>query len=362
MSTPWYRSTRSRDDCTVTRQPTEHVVHVDSSCSRSHGPRLEPVRLRCERADRADLHGVAGEVRRERRVGEREHLRLVAPSHEADQRIAGDLAREAGAAIAEDAALAIEEDEVADRDRLLEVTLLLDEAALAGTVRHRLVLQRALAALVAHGAVERVVDQQELEDAVLRLLHRGRGGVHDHAVGGVEHARDLQRGATRAFDLDEAHAAHADRRHPRVVAEARDVDAVPLRRRDDELARLGRDRPGRRRSARSQTTAASAVGRYWSKSPAEPADDRRDRRSGRRAERADRRLLRRPDEARADVVGDVHQQVDVGGATFAGDDADAGCARATWCPRGRACTCRTTHARRSGRCASTPARRRWSRP
>jgi hypothetical protein len=49
-----------------------------------------------------------------------------------DQRVAGDLVGEAGAAVAQDAALAVEAHEVADRDRLLEVALLLDEPALAG--------------------------------------------------------------------------------------------------------------------------------------------------------------------------------------------------------------------------------------
>ena len=50
---------------------------------------------------------------------------------EVDQRVAGDLVGEAGAAVAQDAALAVEQHEVADRDRLLEVALLLDVAALA---------------------------------------------------------------------------------------------------------------------------------------------------------------------------------------------------------------------------------------
>ena len=48
--------------------------------------------------------------------------------------VAGDLVGEPRAAIAEDAALAVEQHEVADRDRLLEVPLLLDEAALARAV------------------------------------------------------------------------------------------------------------------------------------------------------------------------------------------------------------------------------------
>ncbi len=47
---------------------------------------------------------------------------------------------------------------------------MLDEAGLATAVAHRLVLQRALAALVADRAVERVVDEQQLHDALLRLV------------------------------------------------------------------------------------------------------------------------------------------------------------------------------------------------
>ena len=158
---------------------------------------------------------------------------LAAALAEVDERVAGDLGREPGAAAALDAALAVEQHEVADRHRLLEVALLLDEARLAGTEREGLVLQRALAAAVAHRAVERVVDQQELEDAVLHRLHVGRLRVDDHAVGHRRRARDLH--AAHALDLDQAHAAHADRLHALVPAEARDVGAVLLRDLDEQL-------------------------------------------------------------------------------------------------------------------------------
>src|SRR4029079_12018000 len=108
-------------------------------------PGAEAVRARSERAHRADLHGVAGEVRRERLVGVRDDLGVGAALAEVDERVARDLRREPRAATALDAALPVEQQEVADRHRLLEVTLLLDEARLAGTERERLVLQRALA-------------------------------------------------------------------------------------------------------------------------------------------------------------------------------------------------------------------------
>ena len=160
-------------------------------------PRLEAVGLRREGADRADLHGVPAEVRGERRVGERHHLRLVAPLHEVDERVPGHVLGEARAPVAQDATLTVEEDEVADGDGLLVVALLLDQPALARAPGHRLVLERALAALVAHGAVERVVDEEELEHPLLGLAHPVALGLDLHALADVDHAADAQ-----GLDLD----------------------------------------------------------------------------------------------------------------------------------------------------------------
>ena len=123
------------------------------------GPGAEAVLARGQRADRADLHGVAREVRVERLLFEVQDLHAIAAVDEVDERVARDLVGEADAARALDAALAVEQHEVAQRDRLREVALLLDEPRLAGTERERLVLQRALAAAVADRAVERVVDR-----------------------------------------------------------------------------------------------------------------------------------------------------------------------------------------------------------
>ena len=175
------------------------------------GAGLEAVRLGGERTDRADLHGVAREVRHERLVGERHHLGVVAAADEVDQLVAGDLVGEAGAAVAQDAAFAVEVDQVADRDRLLVVALLLDVARLAGAVAERLILQRALAALVADRTVERVVREQQFEHALLGALDLRGVGAHDLAIGDRGHARHHHHRATRSLDLDHALAAHADR-------------------------------------------------------------------------------------------------------------------------------------------------------
>src|SRR5262249_10895058 len=149
----------------------------------------EPVLGTRQRADRADLDGVAGEVRVElhisgaRRGLVREDLaarvgRLVdgvvpggalegrvpvdadllgrGALHQVDELVAGDLLGEPRTALAQHAALAVEQHLRGDRDRLGELTLLLVEAGVGAAGRHRLVLQRALAALVAHRAVQRV--------------------------------------------------------------------------------------------------------------------------------------------------------------------------------------------------------------
>src|SRR4029079_11960154 len=101
---------------------------------------------------------------------------------------------EARAPVTEDAALAVDGDRRRDRDRLLERHLVEAHARRAGPVSERQVLQRALSALVADRAVERMVHQDELERRVLAfrgLLARARG-LPDHAVLRGERAAGLQ--------------------------------------------------------------------------------------------------------------------------------------------------------------------------
>ena len=195
--------------------------------------RLESILGRGECADRADLGDVAGEVAAVRLVLERRDHRLRAAVHGDELPVLGDLLAEARAAVAEDAALAVECDQRRDRDRLLERALREDHAGRAGPVAKRQVLERALAALVADRAVERVVDEDELECRVLAFCGdlRRPGRVHDHPVLRRQCAARLQ--LRHALDLDEAHAAGADgRAEPRLVAEHGNLDAGGLRRLD----------------------------------------------------------------------------------------------------------------------------------
>src|SRR5207302_11492202 len=123
------------------------------------GPGPEPVGAGQQGADRAYLHGVAAEVGREGLVGEGQDLHLVAAVDEVDEGVAGDLVGETGAAGALDAALAVEQHQVADGDGLLEVALLFDEPALARSEGERLVLERGRAAAAAARPAEGLLDQ-----------------------------------------------------------------------------------------------------------------------------------------------------------------------------------------------------------
>ena len=196
-----------------------------------------------ERANRADLNRVAGEIGRERVTGEDRDLDPIASFREVDEGLACHLLRKTGAARALDAALPIEQHKWADLDGLGPVPFLFDEPALSRPVRHRLVLKGALASLVANRTVQRVVEQQEFEHTLLGLSGRLGLGEDLLALGHFEEAGGLQARAPGTGDLDEAHAAHTDRSHPRVVAKTRDEDAGPLGRRDDQLAFLRFDDP-----------------------------------------------------------------------------------------------------------------------
>lgn len=137
----------------------------------------------------------------------------------------GDLLGEPGAAGALDAPLPVEQHLAGQRERLRPGPLGLGEPRLAAPVGHRLVLQRALAALVADRAVQRVVDEQELHDAVLGLVGHRRGelGLDDHARhhgGGAGRLRLRHPAAVPGVgDLHQALPAGADRFEQRMLAE-----------------------------------------------------------------------------------------------------------------------------------------------
>ncbi len=225
-------------------------------------PRAEAVGRREERADRAELGHVAGEVRAVGLVSEGRDHRLRAAVRGHELKILGDVLGEARAAVAEDAALAVERDGRRDRDRLVERPLREVHARRAGAEAEGQVLERAFAALVAVRAVERVVEEDELEDRLL-ALSRLRARLRRAELEPVLRRQRAGRLELRhPLDLAEAHAAGADRRpEPRLVAEDRDLDPRreraldhPGALRDLDLPAVDRDRDqlGRAHAGRSE--------------------------------------------------------------------------------------------------------------
>src|SRR4051812_9212097 len=99
--------------------------------------RLEAVLRGRERTDRADLRHVPGEVPAVGLVLERRDHRQRTTVDRDELPVLGDVLAEAGAAVTEDAALAIERDQRRDRNRLLERALREGHARVAGPVAER---------------------------------------------------------------------------------------------------------------------------------------------------------------------------------------------------------------------------------
>ena len=211
-------------------EPSASMTSMDSvllQLPRARDERPGPVR---QRADRAQVVHVGRQLRQDAALEVGGDLHVLAAADGAQLLDAGDFRHEADAARAVDAAVHERLDQRADV-LLFDGALVLDVARAAEAVGHRLVLQVALAALVADRAVERMVDEQEFHHAFARLLHQRAGGEDvarravpvGRQVGDAHGARGD--GLGDALHLDQAHAAVAGDRQALVVAEARDLGA-----------------------------------------------------------------------------------------------------------------------------------------
>ena len=145
-------------------------------------------------------------------------------------------AAHAHAAVAEDAARAVEVDDGGPL-LLFAVVLGLGVEAVGCAVLEGHVLQLALAAGVADGAVERVVAEQQLQRGLAGLRDLRGLGLDDHAFGDRRGAGGLE--LRHLLDADDAHAAGGLEREAGVVAEGGDLDAGGLAGIDEQRARGG---------------------------------------------------------------------------------------------------------------------------
>ena len=145
-----------------------------------------------------------------------------------DQRIASNFIGKTRAAITQDATLAVKQNQITNRDRLLVVTLLFDVTTFAGTVAERLILQRAFATLVAHWTIKWVIRQQQFDDAFLSALHLIGLGAHNLSFSNGGHATDHHHWPTRTFNFNQTLTTHADSTHTWVITETRNVIATAI--------------------------------------------------------------------------------------------------------------------------------------
>ncbi|MCW0449263.1 hypothetical protein NB706_002097 [Xanthomonas sacchari] len=219
----------------VQEQVGAHRVVVAQRLARHQfpGPRAELEHLVGQRADRAHVDHVAGQLGGQRLAVVGTDLQVLAAVHAAQLVGAGDVRGEAHAARALDAAGHLGGDQRPDvlvRHHALALVEAADRAAIA----QRHVLQLALAALIADRAVQRMVDQQEFHDAALVLQRLVAAGLHLHAVHDRRGAGRRRLG--RLLDVDQAHAAVGRDRQLLVVAEARDRNAGLVGGLDDHRA------------------------------------------------------------------------------------------------------------------------------
>ncbi len=202
------------------------------------GARLIPISTAGERSDRADVDAHAAFVALEMIADVGRDLGDGATVDDAERADAHAFVADAHAAEAEDATRAIVEDDGRPLF-FVDVQLVFGEAAFAGSVAKDHVLQFALAAFVADGAIERMVGEEEFERGLAGGCYLRGFGADDHAFGNRKRAGGHQ--LRHLLDFDQAHAAGGLQGEAFVIAEGGDFDAVLLGGVDHERAWGGFD-------------------------------------------------------------------------------------------------------------------------
>ena len=197
-------------------------------------------------ADRTHIHQVSGEQRVHALLLEGRNLAPVAAIDDVDLGVGIDLLHEPDAARAENTAVAVE------HQRRAEIHVGFDAFAIEHPPREAHpafvrakaigeILEGTLTAFVTHRAVERVIDEQKLEDTRARVDHIRGLRMDHHAVGDRRRARRLQ--LRHLLDFHDADPAGSVDSEARMVAVVGNPDAGLDGRLQDCLALLGRDSP-----------------------------------------------------------------------------------------------------------------------
>ena len=191
------------------------------------GARLVTERFRGECADRAHIDHVARKLGGHRVTQEGHDFGVLAAASHPQLHHPGNLDSEAHATRAVDAAGHLFAGDQRPERFVEHHALGLGIARVGGAVTYRQILQLAFAALVANGAVERVIDQQELHHPFLRVDRLLRMGPDFHSLADGRGARGKRLG--RLLDLHEAHPAVGRDGKLLVPTEVRHIDAELVR-------------------------------------------------------------------------------------------------------------------------------------
>src|SRR5208337_5458354 len=210
-----------------------HVIHLPRA-------RLIAIGAGGKRADRADVYAHPALFAVEMILLIRGDDRTDAAVLNAERPNVHAFAADAHAAIAQNAARAVE---IYYRRPLLffAVILRLGELGLGSAVGKRHVLQFAFAAGVADRAIQRMVAEQQLNHCLAGLTHFIAVGRNDHALGHGCGACGLKLG--HLLDLHHTHATRALKRKAGIVAKRRHFDACALAGFDQQTARRSFHRP-----------------------------------------------------------------------------------------------------------------------
>ena len=216
--------------------------------------------LAAQRPDGAEIDDVAGQFVLQRPTGEDVDFLVVPATHDGKFRRAADLAREPHAPRTHDAAIREQRDFRTEFRLVRRRILVVHHSRFGAAVLEAVILELALAGFIAHGAIERVVDEQAFERVglgllrafaglaalrvirgVVQLLERGFALVvlagDDHRAvfhGSLAAGHDLRLHHDRAVrlalaDFDETHPARRDDRERLVVAITGNEDAGAIR-------------------------------------------------------------------------------------------------------------------------------------
>jgi hypothetical protein len=215
---------------------TDRVAGIDVE-----RPGGEAIRSGGEGSHRTDLDRVAREGTLEVLARCDGNLLGSSPVEQLDEPIPGDLIAETGAAGTEDAPLAIQGHQWRQGDRLAIRPLRFPVPALPRPEGERLILEGTFPPSIAHRTVQWMVDEKELQDGDLGLLH-----LIVRVLGEDLHPIRDRRGAgghqlALALHLHVALPARGYRLEQGVVAETGDLDAELLGGSDDQCALGDRD-------------------------------------------------------------------------------------------------------------------------